>query len=93
MLEKDIEKRLAAEVRRRGGIALKLTSPGTSGVPDRLVLMPGGKVGFVEVKAPGKSPRPLQRAQFRRMERLGASVYVLADAASVGGVIDAIRAS
>lgn len=93
MLEKEIERKLKEEARRRDGIAIKFTSPGLSGVPDRLVLMPGGKMGFVEVKAPGKSPRPLQIARRRQMERLGACVLVLDDPESVGGAIDAICAS
>lgn len=93
MLEKRIEKRLAEEARRRGGMAVKFTSPGTSGVPDRLVVMPGGKMGLVEVKAPGKVPRTIQAAQRRRFERLGIAVYVLDDLDGVGGAIDAICAS
>lgn len=93
MLEKRIEKRLTEEARRRGGMAVKFTSPGASGVPDRLVVMPGGKMGLVEVKAPGKTPRPIQQAMRRRFERLGVAVYVLDDLDGVGGAIDAICAS
>lgn len=93
MLEKQIERKLVAEAKRRGGAAIKFTSPGCAGVPDRLVVMPGGKMGFVEVKAPGESPRPLQTARRRQMERLGACVFVLDDPGSVGGAIDAICAS
>lgn len=93
MLEKRIEKRLTEEAKRRGGMAVKFTSPGTSGVPDRLVVMPGGKMGLVEVKAPGMAPRPIQAVQRRRFERLGIAVYVLDDIDGVGGAIDAICAS
>lgn len=93
MLEKQIEKRLTEEAKRRGGMAVKFTSPGTSGVPDRLVVMPGGKMGLIEVKAPGKTTRPIQRAMRRRFERLGVAVYVLDSLESVGGAIDAICAS
>ena len=53
MREKMIESRLVQEVQSRGGLCWKFTSPGTDGVPDRIVLMPGGKIAFVEVKAPG----------------------------------------
>ena len=59
MREKIIEKKLAEEVKRRGGLCEKWNS-GTSGWPDRIVLLPDGKFGFVEVKAPGEEPRPLQ---------------------------------
>ena len=62
MREKIIEKHLADAVRQSGGLAPKFTSPGFDGMPDRIVLLPGGHIGFVEVKAPGKGPRPLQEA-------------------------------
>ena len=60
MREQQIEQNLAKAVKAAGGIAPKFTSPGFAGMPDRLVLMPGGHIGFVEVKAPGEKPRPLQ---------------------------------
>lgn len=60
MREKTIEQKLIKAVKNAGGIAPKLVSPGFDGMPDRMVLMPEGKFGFVEVKAPGKKPRPLQ---------------------------------
>jgi hypothetical protein len=51
-LEKDIEKKLVEKVRRRGGLCLKWVCPGWAGVPDRIVLLPGGKIVFVELKRP-----------------------------------------
>lgn len=51
MREKTIEQHLVKAVKNSGGIAPKLVSPGFDGMPDRLVLLPGGKIGFVEVKA------------------------------------------
>ena len=60
MREKTIEQHLVKAVKNSGGIAPKLVSPGFDGMPDRLVLLPRGKIGFVEVKVPGKEPRPLQ---------------------------------
>ena len=60
MREKTIEQHLVKAVKNSGGIAPKLVSPGFDGMPDRLVLLPGGKIGFVEGKVPGKEPRPLQ---------------------------------
>ena len=77
MLEKTLEHKFVTEVKRVGGLALKFVSPGFDGVPDRLVLLPGGKLGFVEVKAPGKRPRPLQLARHRLLRRLGFKVYAL----------------
>ena len=60
MREKSVEQKLVRAVRVAGGIAPKFVSPGFDGMPDRIVILPGGKIGFVEVKAPGKKPRPLQ---------------------------------
>ena len=77
MPEKQLEYLFLTEVKRVGGLALKFVSPGFAGVPDRLVLIPDGKVGFVEVKAPGKHPRPLQTARHKQLRKLGFKVYVL----------------
>lgn len=91
MLEKIIEHKLAVMVKKCGGIAVKFVSPGFDGMPDRLVLLPFGKVAFVEVKAPNKKPRPLQKARHRLLKKLGFKVYVLDDAEQIGGIIDEIR--
>lgn len=93
MLEKTIEHKFVTEVKRVGGLALKFVSPGFDGVPDRLVLLPGGRLGFVEVKAPGKRPRPLQLARHRLLRRLGFKVYVLDDERQIGGIIRDIRSA
>jgi len=69
--ESRIEKRLVEMVRQSEGIAMKLTSPSNRGVPDRLVLMPGGAMLFVEVKAPGQKLRKLQAHWFDLLESLG----------------------
>ena len=60
MLEKEIEQKLVRAVKAAGGICPKFVSPGMDGMPDRLILMPGGHMAFAELKAPGKKPRPLQ---------------------------------
>ena len=75
MRERDIEQKLVAEVKARGGICPKMT--GFAGIPDRLVLLPEGKAGFVEVKAPGEVPRPLQLSRHNLLRRLGYKVFVL----------------
>jgi hypothetical protein len=77
MREKTIERKLAQAAKAAGGIAMKLSCPGTAGMPDRLVLLPGGKAGFVEVKAPGQKPRPLQVARMGALRRLGFKAFVL----------------
>ncbi len=91
MRENIIEQRFTQAVRKAGGIAPKLISPGYDGMPDRLVLLPGGKIGFVEVKAPGKAPRPLQVARHNLLQRLGFMVFVLDDPNKIGGILDEIR--
>ncbi|MEN1989849.1 VRR-NUC domain-containing protein [Paenibacillus hubeiensis] len=83
MLESKIEAYLQKQVKALGGIAYKFVSPGNSGVPDRLVLLPGGRSVFVELKAPGKKPTKLQLAQHRRIEGLDHEVRVLDSKESV----------
>lgn len=69
-----VEKKLREAAERVGGKAYKFVSPGVLGVPDRIVVIPGGLVCFVEVKAPGEKPRPSQRHVLRQLYRIGASV-------------------
>lgn len=90
MREKQIEKKLISEVKKRGGLCPKWVSPGFDGVPDRIVLLPHGKFAFVEVKAPGEEPRPLQRSRHRLLRRLGFRVYVLDNEDEIGGMLDGI---
>ena len=90
MREKIIEKELVAKVKAMGGIAPKFTSPGFDGMPDRLVLLPGGRMGFVELKAPGKEPRALQEARHRLLRRLGFKVYVIDEINQIDGVLEDI---
>ncbi len=93
MQEKQIEYGLVKETQRRGGIAPKFVSPGLSGMPDRLVLLPNAKMGFVELKAPGKKPRVLQEKRHRDLRNLGYRVYVLDRAEKVKEVLDDIQSS
>lgn len=69
--EKWLERALADAVAERGGVAIKLTSPGLSGLPDRLILWPGGRAEFVELKSTGRALRPLQRLVRDTLERMG----------------------
>lgn len=91
MLEKEVEKKLVTAVQLMDGVAVKFVSPGFAGMPDRLVLLPGGRMAFVEVKRPGEQPRPLQKARHRMLQRLGFKVYVLDSVEKIGGIIDEIR--
>ncbi|MDJ0304719.1 VRR-NUC domain-containing protein [Dehalobacter sp.] len=91
MREKQIEQKLVKATKNMGGIAPKFVSPGLDGMPDRIVLLPGGHIGFVEVKAMGCNPRPLQLARHGLLRRLGFKVYVLDDERQIGGILDEIR--
>ncbi len=93
MREKEIEKKLTLEAKRRGGLAVKFVSPSFDGMPDRILLMPGGIIAFVEVKAPGKLPRPLQMARHRILRGLGFSVFILDDESQIGGIFDAVQST
>jgi hypothetical protein len=91
MRETTIESKLTQAAKALGGIAPKFTSPSLDGMPDRIVLLPGGHMAFVEVKAPGNVPRPLQEARHRMLQKLGFKVYVLDCPEQIGGILDEIR--
>ena len=90
LYERTIEQKLAARARAMGGIAPKFTSPGFDGMPDRLVLLPGGRMGFVELKAPGRKPRPLQLVRHRLLRRLGFKVFVIDEINQIDSVLEEI---
>jgi hypothetical protein len=77
MLERDIESALVKRVKELKGLCEKFTSPGRRSVPDRLVTLPGNVVIFVELKAPGKRPTPLQLRDHQRRRALGCDVRVI----------------
>lgn len=91
MREKSMEVKLVAAVKAAGGVCWKFTSPGTAGIPDRIVLLPSGRIAFVEVKASGEKLRPLQRLRIRTLRRLGFKAFVLDNSEQIGGIIDAIQ--
>ncbi|NTZ20916.1 VRR-NUC domain-containing protein [Paenibacillus sp. JMULE4] len=75
MRESMLERRLVREVERIGGLAPKWVSPGNRGVPDRIVILPGGRTVYVEMKAPGKPLEPLQAKWARTLRKMGHQVY------------------
>lgn len=91
MRERELEELFRKKVRQAGGRAYKFVSPGNSGVPDRLVVLPEGKIGFVELKAPGEKSKPDQCCQQRKLEDLGCYVAVLDNPETVEEVIQEIR--
>ena len=88
-LEKSIEEKLAKAVKKSGGLALKFLST-VNGYPDRIILAKLGRVGFVEVKAPGKKPRPLQVQRIKQLKELGFKVFVLDDANQIPTILEEI---
>ena len=93
MREKAVEAKLTEAVRQSGGIAPKFVSPGFDGVPDRLILLPDGKLAFAEIKAPGRKMRPLQVRRKRQLETLGFSVYCIDRPEQIGGILDEIQSA
>ncbi len=91
MQEKAIEQRLVRSVKKMGGQCWKFVSPGNVGVPDRILLFQGGRVAFVEVKAPGKKPRPVQLAMHRVLTGLGFRVFVLDDVNQIEVMLNEVR--
>ncbi|EAF1322067.1 VRR-NUC domain-containing protein [Listeria monocytogenes] len=93
MQEKYIEQKLVAAVKSMGGMAPKFVSPGIDGMPDRIVLLPMGRIAFVECKATGKKMRPLQNKRMKQLEALGFLVYCLDDIEQIGGILSEIQAT
>lgn len=90
MRERILEVKLVKETRKRGGVALKFVSPSFSGMPDRLVLLPHQVMGFVEVKAPGEKPRPLQESRHAMLRKMGFPVFVLDNSEEIPIILDKI---
>lgn len=88
MLETEIERKLVAGVKAHGGMCLKQT--GIAGIPDRLVLLPGGQAAFVELKAPGEKPRKLQWMRIKQLQKLGFRCYVIDSMQQAADLVDRI---
>lgn len=93
MREKTVESELVKAVKSMGGLAPKFISPGLDGVPDRLVLLPGGKMAFIELKAPDKKLRPLQVRRKRQLESLGFLVYCMDRPDQIGVILSEIQST
>ncbi len=93
MREKQIEQKLVWAVKSAGGICPKLICPGMDGMPDRMVMLPRGCIAFVETKAPGRLPRPLQLKRHELLRGLGFQVYVIDRPEQIGGVLNEVSGS
>jgi hypothetical protein len=91
--EKELEKKMVRAVRRCGGLALKFVSPGIAGVPDRIVLLPGGRLVFAEMKAPGEKPGALQAFRHEQLRKLGFRVVVVDSTEKIGEMLNEICSS
>lgn len=93
MREREIEEHLRLGVKRLGGIAFKFTSPGNAGVPDRLIIMPGNRIYFIELKRPGGKTSQLQKMQINRLKDLGCKVFVIDSKEGVDKFLDGIQST
>lgn len=92
MLEKEIEKKLVDGIRRLGGRAYKWVSPGSNGVPDRIIVMPGGRILFVELKTSTGVVSKLQKMQIRMLSQMGCDVRVVFGMDGVQDLLDRLTA-
>ena len=91
MRERDIEKWLRRQVERLGGLAFKFTSPGNDGVPDRLAVLPGGTIYFIELKTDRGRLTPIQVWQQDRLRQLGCQVRTIRGMAEAAAFIGEAR--
>ncbi|WP_270578011.1 VRR-NUC domain-containing protein [Caldibacillus thermoamylovorans] len=91
MRESFLEKKFAEAIKKTGSLPLKFTSPGTAGVPDRIVLIPGGRILFVELKKPGEKLRPLQEKRKKDLESMGFTVEIVDSIQRIEEVCHEIR--
>lgn len=89
--EKVLEKYLVAEVKSIGGWAIKLLSGVVTGLPDRLILLPGGVVAFVEVKTTGKKASVRQLWVHDKLKALGFRVEVLDGKEGINNFINSLK--
>lgn len=87
MLESTIEEKLRDSIKAIGGLCLKWESPGFTGVPDRMIFLPGGHIFFAETKAPGKKERPRQRYVQKQLRAMGFTVFSSVDSVEKVGEI------
>ena len=92
MRETEVERALVKATKERGGKAYKFVSPGVDGVPDRIIVLPHGKIGFIETKRPGEKMRALQEKRKRQLRELGFLVFCVDRIEQIGGVLDEIQA-
>ena len=88
MLEKDIEKKVCDYAKSKGTLTYKFTSPNRAAVPDRIFIVPGGFVYFVEFKREGQKPTPAQAREHARLREQGCVVWVIDNVADGIKMVD-----
>lgn len=91
MCEKIFERKLITKVKKLGGLAVKFWSVTNNGLPDRIVLMPNGKLWFVELKSPGKKTTFIQNMIIEKLEALGFDVWVVSTQTSLNTFLKHIQ--
>lgn len=91
MTERDLERLFCQKIHDAGGLAWKFVSPGTRGVPDRLILFPVGKISFVEVKSKKGHLSALQKKRKEQIEALGFSYFLLNSKEQIKTIIESIK--
>ena len=91
MREKHVEQKLSQAVKTLGGMSIKIVSPGLNGLPDRLIILPGGRIAFAELKAPGQKPRPIQTHRHNQLTNLGVPVHTIDHPNQIPGVLHEIQ--
>lgn len=91
MNEKLIERKLREGVKALGGLALKFSSPYHRGIPDRIILMPGGRTFFVELKTTGKKPTLLQQKAIKELKELGFDARVIDSKESLNNFLEELK--
>ena len=91
MREKVVETALVSAVRELGGLPIKLVSPSMAGLPDRLILLPGARASFIELKAPGRKMRPLQVRRASQITALGFPVVCIDHPDQIRPVLEQLR--
>lgn len=88
-LEKVIEKKVCDYAKAKGILVFKFTSPARRSVPDRMFILPGGKVFFIEFKRKGQKPTDAQTVEIKKMEKQGSHVHVVDNVLEGKEIIDA----
>ena len=91
MRESAIEARLRDGVKAMGGICWKFVSPGTTGVPDRIIILPGGRIIFVELKADTGRTSDIQQYRINELRNIGADVRILKGLSQVKAFLEEVQ--